>query len=410
MSVLFTESFMRYQRRAVAPATAGEVNDDIIAGGLALASYNINLPSAPPNSNMTTTHPTAEVVADPIYGSRNALRTRFNQSGNRTTALRCGFPVSGSPTHVIFGARMRLAYPTAAQIEPHTFISHLNVAKPAVSGNTEAAAFPANAWEAILRVDHRTGITYTGVSGSYVAVTSFVMPTDSDVYVEVEIDTVNNLVRVWVDDLLLIDSAFSAPNLATASAAFSQGLSVYSASRNTSTSSTGFFSAVTFRDIYCLAVDAVAPFQRLGPTTQVIGELPTDDAEVDFTRPGGYASNAEVAALPVVLNPSDYLTADQVGQTDLYSVATSEVATAASQVYAVGIKTQVANFAAAAHTVGAVVRSGAVPVTDTESLGSITPGAGFVNRAAYFTENPDTEAAWTPQEAADAEFGLTVLS
>lgn len=413
MSVLFTESFMRYQRRGVAPATGGEVNDDLLAGGINLASYNLNLPPAPPNSNMTTTHPTAEVVADPVYGARNALRARFNVSGSRTMALRSGFPYSGSPSHVMFGVRIRLHLPTAVQTEPHTFLSHLNVAKPSITGNTETAAFPANPWEAVVRIDHRTGTVYTGVSGSYVAVVGYTAPAETDIFIEVEIDTTNNLVRVWFDDLLLIDSAFAVGSLASAAAAFGQGVSIYSAVRNTTTSSFGLFIAVTFRDVYCLSVDGVAPFQRLGPTTQVIGELPTDDAQAEFTRPAGYDANADVAALPVTTNPPEYLTADQVDQEDRYTVADSVVATAASAVYAIGVKTMLANYAAASHSVGAVVQTdtgGGGATSETVSLGSISPGSGFVNKAAYFTQDPDTGAAWTPAGAAAAEFGLKVLT
>jgi hypothetical protein len=392
MSVLFTESWARFNRRA--PATA-ELNNDLAAGGYELRSYSSGT-SYPPTAPVAGTNKWM-VDADPVYASRNALLC-FRAGANSSSSGAFVLSKFDAPcSHYRMGVRARVAH-TGAGAACRFVIGSQALAKN--PGTTSYVS--ANIWDTLIGIDSVSGGALTGVSNSTVGVPGYSFP-GGDVFIEVEVDTVNNLVRVWVDDLLIVDSAFAPGVLAAAKAEYDLGIGF-------GYLGIGVFPAIYVRDIYCLAVDDEAPFQRLGPTTQVIGEAPTDDISVEFTRPGGFASNAEVAALPVVPSPSDYLTADQVGQTDLYGVAASEVATAASQVYAVCIKTQVANFAAAAHTVGAVVRSGAVPVTGTESLGPITPGSGFLNKAAYFAVNPDTGVAWTPQEAADAEFGLTVLA
>lgn len=402
MSVLFTESFMRYQRRAAVEAS--ETNDDLVAGGLDLVTYYSTNASPPASQN--SNYPSLAIAADPIYAARNCMTYQSVATGSGSRAVRVGMPFAASTDHYIFGVRMRLSR-SATNGNVFFFIGPAGISKLLSSITNETGASPPNPWEALLRVNGSTGLVETGISNAYVA-TSYTYVEGSDIFIEAEVDTTSNLVRVWIDDLLIVDGIFDAAILAAAKAAYDAGFGMMLSRVHNSTSASNPDTAI--RDIYCLAVDAVAPFQRLGPTTQVIGELPSDDVVVDFARPSGYASNAEVAALPVVPNPADYLTADQIGQADVYSVTGSTVAAAASQVYAVGVKTQVANFAAAAHTVGAVVRSGAVPTTGTESLGVVSPGVGFQNRAAYFTENPDTAAAWTPQEAADAEFGLTVLS
>lgn len=398
MSVLFTESFTRYQRRA---PVSSEVNNDLATGGLVVRSYASNL-EAPPFP-LAVDPMRWEVIADPVYASRNALKSFAGTytGAARAVTLSSLFPAR---THWILGARVSLARTTPGATSCILTFGSQGIRKAAVTANTLAAARPTNIWDAAFQIDCITGETYTGVSGAYV-LTPYVYTEGADIYVEIEIDTVANLVRVWVNDLLIVDSVFGAGVLAAAKAAYDVGFGLMPSA---SGSSSGSHPLAIIRDMYCLAVDGTAPFQRLGPTTQVIGEVPTDDVEVDFTRPGGYATNAEVAALPVVPSPPAFLTADQVGQTDLYGVSDSEVSVSAAQVYAVGVKTQLANFAAAAHSVGAVVRSNAVDSTAT--MAAITPGAGFVNRSAYFTVNPDTEAPWTPQEAADAEFGLTVLS
>lgn len=405
MSVIFTESFMRYQRRA---PDSTELNADLEAGGLALRSYNSanSYPPSPPIAQNLRW----EVIADPVYAARNAVRSLQVSAVSSTRATVIPFPFAAATDHYIFGCRMRLE-PSAASLTNVTALK-FTVGPASLSKNTSGTtnnptfALPQDLWAALLSFDLISNTVSSGVTGTMVD-TSYTYTQGADVFIEVEVDTVANLVRAWVDDLLILDSAFGAGVLAAAKAEYDLGVAVMASEASGAVNTVV---QATVRDMYCVAVDAVTPFQRLGPTTQVIGEVPTDDAAVQFTRPAGYASNAAVAALPVIPDPADYLTADQVGQTDLYGVAGSEVATAAAQVYAVGVKTQVANFAAAAHTIGAVVRSGAVPVTDTESLGAVSPGTGYVNRAAYFTQNPDTAAAWTPQEAADAEFGLTVIS
>lgn len=407
MSVLFTESFMRYNRRAL---SASERNNDLEAGGYPLRSYVSGITSPP--TTPTNIYPKWRIDADPVYAARNVAVSEVQSANSSARATSLPFYFESATSHYIFGARVRLqSSGTLASVNAMILtVGPANIAKnTSGSTNNQAFARPSTSWSSLFAMDIVDGSVVTGVSNTLENV-PYTYVAGKDIYVEVEVDTVANLVRVWVDDLLVVDSVFAAGILASAKAAYDQGIGIMASQSSSLTSNSV---EVMVRDVYCLAVDAVAPFQRLGPTTQVIGERPTDDAQAEFTRPAGYDSNAQVAALGVVANPSDYLTADQVDQEDRYTVADSTVSTAASQVYAVGIKTQVSNFAASAHAIGAVIRTdtgGGGATSETVSLGSIDPGSGFLNKAAYFTQDPDTGAAWTPTGAAAAEFGLKVLS
>jgi len=402
MSVLFTESFMRYQRRA---PTSDELNNDLVAGGWAVRSYS-GATVYPPNANINTMR--WQVQADPIYAARNSAKS-FSpspSSGSIGTVLAYTFPAPA--THWYMGVRLSHKRNGAnPNISNLVTIGSQGIRK---AGNTDTGlggSRPTNTWDCLLQFDQVTGKTFTGISNAYVEVTSYLYPTGSDVYIEVMVDTVNNLVRVWVNDLLIVDGAFNATILAAAKAAYDQGFGIMASSGASSGTSV---SEVIMRDIYALKVDATAPFARLGGTTQVLGEKPTDDAQAQFVRPNGYADNADVAALPVIPNPTVYLTGDTIGQEDRYTAAGSTVATAASIIHAVGVKTQIANYAAAAHEVAAVVKPAGGTNTGVSSMGAITPGVGFVNHARYFPTNPDTGVAWTPTEAGAAQFGLRVLS
>lgn len=399
MTAIHTESWMRFDKEEFTT----QVNPDIIAGGYEVFVQHYNA-----IYSEGQTYPVGpggvQVQTDPVYAARNALRIYHS----KTAATLPNGPYirkrfDAPMTHWVMGFRFRAEFNEVPASGNMVFtVGSSTLARRATTNS--ALYRPLENWNSFLEFNMRTGEVSSGVTNAYV-VLPMAFEREKDYYVEIEVDTVANLCRAWVDDLLILDSAFNASILAAAKAAYDDGFG-WAFGGNTNSNTT--LGAAIVRDVYVLDMDAVKPNVRLGPSTQVIGERPTDDAQAQFERPGGYTSNAEVAALPVEPAPSVYLTGDQVGQTDLYSVAASDVAAAAAKVHAVGVKTQVANYAASAHNVGLLVKSGTTQ--DTVDAGALSPASGFLNKTAYFNQNPDTAADWTPSEAAASEFGISVLS
>lgn len=406
MSVLLTESFMRFDRRYFDPGTEPLMNPDLVAGDIEIVSYASGI--AWPPSSPGSASPVMFVGQDPVFANRNSLKIDTGGGAGSSRGCKAAFTFDQATSHYIAGFRLRLGVLNPNHSNGMYFVfGPKSLVKHTSSGSTEGAALPLNTWmtAAAIGIQPPNGFIFSEVSGAReTAPVSYTSGTD--VYVEVEIDTDENLVRVWVDDLLVLDTAFAGGDLATAKAEYDQGFCFYVAIDQAG--STRIDPTCDIRDVYCLKVDAVEPFTRLGATAQVVGERPGADVQAEFARPGGYGSNAEVVSLPVEPDPGVFVTADTIGQQDMYSVPSSDLATVASQVYAVGIKAYVSNFAASAHSLSAVVKS---DTTEGEqAIAAMDPVQPFSNFSTYFTTNPDTGLAWTPGEVADAEFGLKVTS
>lgn len=381
MSVLFTESFMRYPR--VADATAL-----LQAGGI--------------NAYNQTSSTTIGVADDPVFAVRNALRmygVRTSGAGNHGAVA--NFAADGP----IYRAGFRLGMffikdgtslagaHTTTNVTERIIISRLN---PPVGGDLTSVALLRFTVAGANNNDYTVRVA-TLISGSLQLLD---VPFSEDVYVELEVDTTTGRVRAWLNDLLAVDGLVSG-GLST----YTQGFSI--SLRGTQSSSVnGWSVGVLIRDMYILKVDGVAPEQRLGPTTQVIGERPDTDVQAEFARPAGFDTNAAVAAQPLALIPEAFLVGDEAGTRDLYGVSGSVVPSTAARVYAVGVKTMVANYAAGPHTVAAVIND--EQGAQVANMPVLLSASGFLNRQHYFSVDSEGNE-WTPTSAANASFGLQVI-
>lgn len=250
-----------------------------------------------------------------------------------------------------------------------------------------------------LSVPPRVFVDGVESSGSAVSIQK-----DYDHYVEIEVDVTNQLINVWVDEILAAQPVWQ-----DAFNDFANGFCIRycrGSSSNAGNTIRGYYVS----DMYVIdAEDGVAPTGRLGASTRVIGELPDTDIDVEFSRPDGYDSNAEVVGTErtTQATPSVFLTGDGAGTQDLYSKAGSTIGQAAAIVYAVNVRSEFANGALASHTMAAVIGDGTN--TAEQSYGTLANSDGWVSRNGIFHTDP-SGAAWTPGSAGATYFGFKVVS
>jgi hypothetical protein len=168
-------------------------------------------------------------------------------------------------------------------------------------------------------------------------------------YIEYRI--ADNEVRVWIDDVLVMQSAVSP-------AVESIGFTVF---QNNVTAPATFMQGAPGRwaisNWYNLVEDAQAPNVRLGPTTRISGVRPNNDVDVDFVRPVDAPSNAAVAAQDLVDAPTWTLQSSNAGDMDIYSTNKDTAASSGKLVHAVVTKVLASNLESNPHTLRALVVS-----------------------------------------------------
>jgi hypothetical protein len=176
-------------------------------------------------------------------------------------------------------------------------------------------------------------------------------------YVEYRI--ADNEVKVWIDDVLVLQSAVS----------MTPECIGFTITQNTATAPNTMLQGAAGRwaisNWYNLVEDAQAPNVRLGPTTRVIGVRPTADVDVDFSRPAGPTSNAAVAGQDLVDAPLYSLQSSTVGDQDIYSTSSDSSTASGALIHAVTTKVLASNLESAAHTIRPlIVSSGGVERED----------------------------------------------
>jgi hypothetical protein len=153
----------------------------------------------------------------------------------------------------------------------------------------------------------------------------------------------DNEVRVWIDDVLVLQSAVSVPNE-------SIGIAIY---QNNMTAPGSFMQGAAGRwaisNWYNLTEDAQAPNVRLGPTTRVIGARPNNDVAATFVRPIDATSNAQVAGQDLVDQPVMSLQSSNVGDMDIYSTNKDTATSSGKLIHAVATKVLASNLESAPH-------------------------------------------------------------
>lgn len=202
-------------------------------------------------------------------------------------------------------------------------------------------------------------------------------------------------IRVWLDDVLVIQKsvALDNSNITFVSNAWSP------AGRGSSMSEATGQWAIS--DWYNLKEDADSPNVRLGPTTRVVGVRADSDDFVQFARPSGFASNADVVAQGLNPDALNYLKTDTVGVQDIYNPPSDSATATAAIIHGMSVKVVAQNVESLEHTMSPLLVSNGTAqgeaVTLSATLGPITT---------LSTVDPNTGEAWTPAAAAIAKFGV----
>lgn len=167
-------------------------------------------------------------------------------------------------------------------------------------------------------------------------------------YVEYRIS--DGEVRVWIDDVLVMQKAVALNSEAIA-------LIFENSVVTGGTIMAGLPGRWAIGNWYNLIEDARAPNVRLGPTTRVIGVRPDTDIDVDFTPAIPAPKNANVAAQAIVDNPPNSLQSTTVGDLDVYATTKDTSTAGGAMVHAVAVKVLAANLESNAHTLRPIVRS-----------------------------------------------------
>lgn len=355
MSLIFTESFAAFERLTIADNTAeGATARNAMAANLRRGGYEVSI-----NETLNDGYRKSGffVRADPVAPERSAL---VNSNGNTIGAN------SGSTnTHGVANVRRLLPSTGHAIIGgfslyiPQEYVAPLTAAQNFTTSIFRVNAAPANATT--------TWFNQGGAAGADGALQIFQVRADLLVsmlalnqstkalvpgrlnYLEFRITDKD--VRVWLDDVLVLQHA---SQLVPESICFSFDQQNMAAPATFARNEAGRWAISNF---YVLAEDAIAPNVRLGPTTRVIGVRPSSDTDVDFQRPAGFDTNAQIAAQNLVDSPVAALQSTQVGDMDIYATALDTATPNAKLVHAVATKVVAANLDSTAHTVRSLVRS-----------------------------------------------------
>lgn len=340
------------------------------------------------------------LIADPVEASKQRMYLRSyrtNSSYWNTLAMVSAFT---APTAFFFGFLLRLKAVTSGGF----------VILNGWGGGTGAAdtygatqgTFLGFIKSGTADTDTWSIVSYS--TGSAVTSSSMVLSSDVDHFIEVKADRTANTLRVWVDDLLVLDSTMTA----TFSAKLATGIvfqtGTVSGTAGTSTGIGAYLSDMYFID----ATDTVAPYTRLGKTTRVRGEKPTSDYSVQMSLPDGYTNHYDVVddQISSTAAPSVYLSAETAGTKDLFGTS-SDATGYASAVHGVVIKSVSGNYGETSHTIGGVMSDGT-----TESVVNMATLAAASGWDAIMSVHPTAPdgTSWTPAKVAAAKFGVELVS
>lgn len=169
-------------------------------------------------------------------------------------------------------------------------------------------------------------------------------------FIEYRIST--NDIRVWIDDVLVMQKNSIALNVETIAFIFEQNALV-----GGSTNLTAAPGRWSIGNWYNLVEDIYAPNVRLGPTTRIIGVRPNTDIDVHFQRPNGFASNAAVASSNLVDAPAATLQSTSVGDQDIYATTTDTTTASGKMIHAVAVKVLASNLESNPHAIRPILRS-----------------------------------------------------
>lgn len=230
-----------------------------------------------------------------------------------------------------------------------------------------------------------------------------------EVYLEVEWYADSKTLNLYIDDELVQTTG---PGFTTYVP--TQGISFLSELYNSNNPASVIHSE--YKDVYIQRIDSAADI-RLGSATKVWPFYPSSDDAVEYLRPAGYNSNAAVAALPMrndsntppMPNPTTaFLSATDIGQSDMYNTNASGIAAKLSTIEAVMLRTYALNPLTGTRQM--TVKASLNGVV-TESPSSTVPNdvSGFRLKSLIMTSDPNG-TRWTPSTVAALKIGTQVKS
>lgn len=195
-----------------------------------------------------------------------------------------------------------------------------------------------------------------------------------EVYIEVEWMADTKTLNMYVDDEMVQTTG---PNFTTYNPWTS--ISFYTEVYNSGVSISN--THCEFKDLYVQRIDSSADV-RLGSATRVWPFRPASDDDVQYLRPAGFNSNAAVAAKGMTANtipqPSpntDFLSATEIGQYDMYNTDATGISSKLATVEGVAIRSYALNPLAGSRVFGVraslngVVAEAPTPTTIPSNIG-----------------------------------------
>lgn len=437
MGLIHTESWQRFPINK--PMVASN------AGGAALAvssnyfltekEYTVRVASATQSiavsSQASTYTPRPPVtVADPVEPDKQRLQWPGNDStafypdySNTINELTYNF--AQARTHFIVGFLVRAKAGSQKTLSPGSPVNscqQLSIAPPLTDRYTNSTTY----------IGYTMPNTQAQIMALHTSIEKSLMPTanqsrfdvkptwsfgyklptvpisseyDTDYFIEIEVDTVNKVLNIWRDDVLVAQPAWQESFYSN----LKNGISFWMGSAD---NSGGYYygnvyGALMISDMYIIDCnDGIAPTTRLGSSTRVRGEGPNVDVDIDFTRPDGYDSNAAVVSQKVVPgNPTVFLQADGDNATDIYKTDSSNIGQYAGKIYGVTVRTRSANASVSPHNMAIITKDA---TTENEiNIGQFGPTDGFKSGKVVLAKDPSGNE-WTVPNAANLQYGLRV--
>jgi hypothetical protein len=345
MSLIHTESFFAFGKY-----NGSDAFDPAVGGGAAArAAYKANLMRAGYDflgaSNATADTSGGFVVRDdPVYPTRAALVHSSDAAAGvnvgLSAAIKKRIPITEKQIIVGFSLFVPADY------VPNVNNSTVPVFRMQGTANADttwatAVIAPISSAKEAFRICNDLSIRW----GTDAAQSSRKLKVGVMNYMEVRISP--NEVSVWIDDTFVMQKVVSLTAEVLAWI-FENNANAGAGGTNMS----GTPGRWAMGNMYILYADGVAPYQRLGPTTRVIGSRPDTDVDVRFIRPVGAPTNASVAAQDLVDSPPSQLQSTTVGDFDTYSSAqnAADIQTM-GMVHAVATKVLAQNLEPDVHTV-----------------------------------------------------------
>ncbi|HHC2198918.1 TPA: hypothetical protein ACOSKI_004473 [Salmonella enterica] len=229
-------------------------------------------------------------------------------------------------------------------------------------------------------------------------------------YMEVEWLVDSKTLNIYMDDELVS----TRPNYTAAT--MSYGLIIMCEHYVGSTTSATPFFGFELRDMYVQHILSDAD-QRLGSSTKVYPFNPVTDDVVQFARPEGFDSNAAVSLIPIGATgttpaPSQsasILSADVVGQQDLYNLDISKVSTRLASIEAVNVRTMARNPLLGSRQSSAIAKSGATQ-TQSTNTSKLEQGGLWRFNTLQLVSDPADGSRWTLSKLAGLKVGTKFVA